>query len=167
METIRANLACNQSARSTHLPGYVIRASRCYSRNPCRNGSNTPRSADRSRRVGPGRPAGCPRRTLGEARRRNLRSWLRAGLPRPSKNSGEGGYQGFRELLHPGLDRHSAAWYSVCRSSSSLPLVQARRLGPGWPLGGSLGLPCVPHGRGLQVWPSVPGSNSTCARLLT
>ena len=43
------------------------------------------RSADRSRRVGPGRPAGCPRRTPGEARRRNFGFWLRAGLPRPSK----------------------------------------------------------------------------------
>jgi hypothetical protein len=61
------------------------------------------RSADRSRRVVPGRPAGCPRRTPGEARRRNFGIWLRAGLPRPSKNSGEGGYQGFRELLHPPL----------------------------------------------------------------
>ena len=43
------------------------------------------RSADRSRRVGPGRPARCPRRTPGEARRRNFGFWLRAGLPRPSK----------------------------------------------------------------------------------
>ncbi len=56
-------------------------------RNPCANGSNTPHNADRSRRVGPGRPAGCPRRTPGEARRRNLRFWLRAGLPRPSKET--------------------------------------------------------------------------------
>ncbi len=35
------------------------------------------------------------------ARRRNLRFRLRAGLPRPSKELREGGYQGFRELLHP------------------------------------------------------------------
>ena len=54
-------------------------------RNPCRNGSQPPRSADRRLRVVPGRPAGFPRRMPGEARRRNFVFWTRAGLPRPSK----------------------------------------------------------------------------------
>ena len=60
-------------------------------------------SADRSRRVGPGRPAGCPRRTPGEARRRNFGVWTRAGLPRPSSTtppyrSGTGAVQGPPDL---------------------------------------------------------------------
>ena len=37
-------------------------------RNSCTNGSQPPRSADRRLRVGPGRPAGCPRQTPPEAR---------------------------------------------------------------------------------------------------
>ena len=95
------------------------------------------RSADRSRRVGPGRPAGCPRRTPGEARRRNLKFRLRAGLPRPSKNSGEGGYQGFCEWVQPGEDsgppRQQPFFFSLSLRAKALSTRNAERHGTGHP----------------------------------
>ena len=53
-----------------------------------RNGSQPPRSADRRLRVGPGRPAGCPRRTPGEARRRKFVFWFGGALVREFLRSG-------------------------------------------------------------------------------
>jgi hypothetical protein len=54
--------------------------------------------------------------------------WFRAGLPRPS-NSGEGVYQGFRELLHPGISEFLSRDGTVVNGPSNV-LSIARSIAP-------------------------------------
>ena len=79
--------------RARHRPTFEdmsFRGSRSLSSNPCSNGSQPPRSADRRLRVGPGRPAGCPRRTPGEARRRKFVFWFGEALVREFGQTSDG-----------------------------------------------------------------------------
>ena len=99
VHTICAILACNQSERPTHLPGYVIRDTRCYSSKSCRTAANHAHSADRRPPVGSGRPPGCPRRTPCGVRGRNLLFCFRTGhlsaQHSPKPNSTDAGPAGF------------------------------------------------------------------------
>ena len=81
--------ACNQSERSTHLPGYAIRATRCESSKSCRNGSQPPRSADRRLRDGPRRRHECPWTMPGGSWSMENRGLAQGGAwPFPSKSGG-------------------------------------------------------------------------------
>ena len=95
------NAACKSSAASADLRRHELQRISVAVVETMRNGSQPPRRADRRLRVGPGRPAGCPRRTPGEARRRKFVFWF-GGSPRSRVcQSPGGGYSWISELPHP------------------------------------------------------------------
>ncbi len=87
------------SERSTHLPGCAIKKPIAFVVKSMRNGSNTPHNADRSPRVGSGRPPGCPQRTPCGVRGRILLFCFRTGHlsahHSPKPNSLDAGPAGF------------------------------------------------------------------------
>ena len=77
-ETLRTQHA----NRARHWPTFEdmsLRGSRSLSSHPCANGSNTPHSADRSLRVGPGRPTRCPWSTPGGSWSMEIRGLAQGG----------------------------------------------------------------------------------------